>query len=433
MTDHDTRRAWRNWAGNQRGRATLAVPSDRAALAARVASARGPVRIAGAGHSFSPLLAGADTIIDLSAMRGPEIVSTCAGTARLNAGSRLRALSFGLDRAGLAFRNLGDIDAQTLAGAMATGTHGTGATLPSLSGEMIGATLMTGTGEIVEIAARDVPGARVSLGLLGILLEIEMRVVPAHVLRRRVRTAPAAETLERMHDLWAGHRQFEFFWIPQSGRAVEVTHDVAAAPEGRAPFDTDELSLRALRIARTLGRRAPWLRRGLVRGLMALQGEEEFAAQSWKVLTKPRATRFVEMEYHLPPPEAADALAALMGLIETRHPDVFMPVEVRQTAGDDGWLSPFQGGPRVSVAVHAAADDAAAAVFRDAEAIFRTAGGRPHWGKVHGLTSDDVAALYPDHARFEALRRRLDPDGRFLTPAMRRLLPAADEAFDRAG
>ena len=326
-------------------------------LAHCVASAKGSVRAVGAGHSFAPLVAGTGTIIDVSGLEGPDVIAAGAGTARLRAGASLRSLSKSLDAVGMAFRNLGDIDVQTLAGAIATGTHGTGSTLRCLSAEMTGGTTMTASGEIVEIRPEDVPGACVSLGLLGILLEIEMRVVPAHSLRRRVSVAPVSTVLAEMHERWAAHRQFEFFCVPQTGKAIQATHDSTDAPHGKPPLDLDNAALRALRIARDLGRRAPWLRRALVQALMSLQGEEDFVGSSWKVLTKPRKVRFVEMEYHLPPEAAGDAIAELLLMIEGQHPEIYFPVEVRQTAGDDGWLSPFQGGNRISVAVHADASE----------------------------------------------------------------------------
>lgn len=413
---------WANWAGNQMSSARVFRPRGTDELAHCVANAEGSVRAIGAGHSFTPLVAGTGTIIDVSGLEGPDVIAAGAGTARLRAGASLRSLSKSLDAVGLAFRNLGDIDVQTLAGALATGTHGTGSTLPCLSAEMTGGKLMTASGEIVELRPEDVPGACVSLGLLGILLEIEMRVVPAHSLRRRVSVAPISTILAEMHERWAAHRQFEFFYVPQTGKAIQATHDITDAPHGRPPLDLDNTALRALRIARDLGRRAPWLRRVLVHALMSLQGEEDFVGSSWNVLTKPRDVRFVEMEYHLPPEAACDAIAELVRMTERQHPEIYFPVEVRQTAGDDGWLSPFQGGNRISVAVHAGASEDSRRFLRDAEAIFGAAGGRPHWGKLHSLKCEEVAPLYPDIDRFNVLRSRLDPNGKFTTAAMGQLL-----------
>ncbi len=413
---------WANWAGNETSSARVFRPRGTDELAHCVANAEGSVRAVGAGHSFAPLVASTGTIIDVSDLEGPNVIAAGAGTARLRAGASLRSLSKSLDAVGLAFRNLGDIDVQTLAGAIATGTHGTGSTLPCMSAEMTGGKLMTASGEIVELRPEDVPGACVSLGLLGILLEIDMRVVPVYSLRRRVSVAPISTVLAEMHDRWAAHRQFEFFWVPQTGRAIQATHDITNAPHGRPPLDFDNASLRALRMARDLGRRAPWLRRALVHAIMSLQGEEDFVGSSWNILTKPREQRFVEMEYHLPPEAACDAIAELVRMIESQHPEIYFPIEVRQTAGDHGWLSPFQGGNRISVAVHADASEDFRRFLRDAEAIFGAAGGRPHWGKLHSLKREDVASLYPDLDRFDALRGRLDPDGKFATAAMGQLL-----------
>lgn len=426
---------WANWAGNETSSARVFRPRGTDELAHCVANAEGTVRAVGAGHSFAPLVAGTGTIIDVSDLEGPDVIAAGAGTARLRAGASLRSLSKSLDAVGMAFRNLGDIDVQTLAGALATGTHGTGATLPCLSAEMTGGRLMTASGELVELRPEEVPGACVSLGRLGILLEIEMRVVPAHSLRRRVSVAPISTVLAEMHERWDAHRQFEFFCVPQTGKAIQVAHDITDAPHGRPPIDLDNTALRALRIARDLGRRAPWLRRALVRALMALQGEEDFVGSSWKVLTKPREVRFVEMEYHLLPEAARDVIAELVRMTERRHPEIYFPIEVRQTAGDDGWLSSFQGGNRISVAVHAGASEDSRHFLRDAETIFAAVGGRPHWRKLHGLKRKEIASLYPDLDRFDVLRSRLDPDGKFMTAAIEQLLisPVATRSAEFSG
>lgn len=380
------------------------------------------MRVAGAGHSFTPLISDAGLILDLSRMAGPVLAGAGEGEVRVRAGARLHEVARALGERGLAFRNLGDINVQSLAGAMATATHGTGAMLPAISAEMTSARVMTAAGEIVDLAADEIDGARVSLGALGVMLDIGMTAVPAYDLRRRVTIKPIEVTLAEMHDMWAAHRHFEFFWVPHTGQTMSVRHDISTDPRGKIPRDMENAEVRALKLGRSLGRVHPIFRRWILAIIVAIQTDEDFTEESWRVLSKPRNVRFVEMEYHLPPEAAADALREIVALTERRHPDVFFPVEVRQSAGDTGWLSPFQGGNRISVAVHHDAGEDPRAYFRDCEAVFRAAGGRPHWGKMHGLSRPDIEALYPDLPRFDALRARLDPEGRFLSPAVRKLL-----------
>jgi FAD/FMN-containing dehydrogenase len=166
---------------------------------------------------------------------------------------------------------------------------------------------------------------------------------------------------------------------------------------------------------------SPWLRRRLLAIALGRTPPEDVVGTGWQLLANTRETRFNEMEYHLPPHSAFDALRDLIAWIETHRREVFFPVEVRKTAADDAWLSPFQGGSRISIAVHAHASDPHDWFFDGPEQILRAAGGRPHWGKLHSLTAADLVPLYPDFERFVALRRELDPAGVFLTPACARL------------
>lgn len=413
---------WTNWAQNQTSPAKVAYPESIAALSAAVSGRNGTVRVAGAGHSFTPLIADGSLIVRLDALSDNPVLFIGDGRARVRAGARLFELSQALSEHGMAFRNLGDINVQTLAGAMSTATHGTGSALPCISAEMMGGQILTSDGDLVELTSEDLPGAQVSLGLLGVLTEIEMRTVPAYDLYRRVSLVSLNEALTNMHRLWAEHRHFEYFWLPWTGKALCVVHDQTDQARDKPPVDLDNLALSVMRFARGVGRVSPRLRKLLLRLLLSFQGDDAHVGEAWRVLSKPRNRKFVEMEYHLPPSEAKDVLSELASMTQTRFADVYFPVEVRQTAGDGAWLSPFQGGNRVSIAVHGHAKEDNASYFDAAEKIFRAAGGRPHWGKLHSLTRKELEPLYPDLGRFDQLRQRLDPKGKFLSPAMARLL-----------
>ncbi|MFT6456969.1 D-arabinono-1,4-lactone oxidase [Pseudophaeobacter arcticus] len=412
---------WRNWSGCETSEAAVVAPRTIEQLRDVLAAPDKVLRPVGAGHSFTPLVTGGGRILDLSQIETPAVLTSKPGRARVNANARLHDLSAALQTRGQGFRNLGDINVQTLAGAMSTATHGTGCDLPSISAEMTGARLLSASGELVDIAAEDLPGVQVSLGLLGILLEIELNTVPAFNLRRRVGVRPFEVLLEQMHDNWAAHRCFEFFLLPHSGKGVQISHDVTEAAPSKSPLDLDALGLQVMKLASVLRHLHPKLQRGVLALMLKLQAEEDYVGESWQVLSSTRAMRFNEMEYHLPPEVAEPVLRDIIRLIETRHPDVWFPIEVRQTAGDTAWLSPFQHGRRISVAVHMHGGQDYTGFFRDCEAIFRSVGGRPHWGKLHSLQRRDLEELYPDLGKFDALRTRLDPKDRFLSPALARM------------
>lgn len=420
---------WENWGRNQRNGAAVASPGTLDELRQVLLSEETP-RIVGAGHSFTRLVGDASRVVSLENLPDTPLKLASGNLVWMNANKRLEQLSPALGKKDLAFRNLGDINVQTLAGAVSTATHGTGETLPCLSAELANVKMMLASGEIID--TQDDPkgelieAARVSLGALGVLLEAQVAVTPKYYLRRRVEMGNISETLTQMHDLWASHRNFEFFYIPWSQKTLLLRHDIVDAPRGKPPTDLDNFAVYGLRFARFLGRLHPSLRRHALALLSVLQSDEDYAGESWRVLCSQRDVRFVEMEYHLPPEAARDALTEVIERTELKHPDIYFPIEVRKTRGDESWLSPFQNGPRVSIAIHSAARGASASYFEDIEPIFRAAGGRPHWGKLHSLEFSDLEKVYPDFNRFCALREQLDPSGKFLSSYLRRLLVMGD-------
>lgn len=368
-----------------------------------------------------PVCATDGTLVTLDQMPGDVLEVSEIGadpSARLNAGRSLNDLSRAMQTRGVAFRNLGDIDVQTLAGATMTGTHGTGKALQSLSAEIVGMKLMTADGEIFKVDAGDdlLDAARVSLGTLGIVLEAEVRVMSAYRLRRETHARRISDVLADAMGLWDTHRHFEFFVLPFSDYALAITHDFTDEADRHDGGGDDDKTLDQLKLLRSLTRRTPRLRRMVMNGIARTIKPETEVGDSWQVLASQRNTPFHEMEFHLPVDQGLEALAEVLALIERERPEVFFPIECRMTAADSGWLSPFAGDPRISVAVHAHHADAYDWLVACAEPIFRRRGGRPHWGKLHGMKADDLRDLYPNFGRFQALRAEMDPKGRFLNP-----------------
>ncbi len=412
--------SWQNWSGHVRATPHAHVrPVDRDALSTVVAGSTGRIRMVGSGHSFTPLAATDDTLISLDRMEGTVLSCDAdAATARLQAGASLNALSRALQDQGLAFKNLGDIDVQTLAGATATGTHGTGPGFSCLSAEMMEITLLLASGEfVVANAAQNTDllhAARIALGSLGVIVDATMSVRESYRLHRRSFTQPLRDTLAGAMESWRAHRNFEFFCLPYCDHAFVIMHDETQAEPFGGKQDSDSNALMQLKQLRDLLGWAPPLRRAILNLVARREKPQEMIGSSWEMLANVRNNRFNEMEYHLPVDQGLDALQEVLAVIERQRRDVFFPIECRQTAGDDAWLSPFNGGPRISVAVHAWHEDSVDWFFDHVEPIFRRRGGRPHWGKMHSLQAAELRELYPDFERFTALRRELDPGGRFL-------------------
>lgn len=415
---------WQNWSGSlQCQPRKIAHPANRDELAQIIRQAQ-TVRPVGAGHSWTALVSTEDVIVDLSAFN--SIGPVHGARVWLGAGARLHALSAGLSEDGLAFRNLGDIDVQSLAGATSTATHGTGRTLPCLSAEITAVKLLTAEGETLTINDQEnadlLPAIRVGLGALGILTDIEMQLVPAYSLHRKVWFAPVGEIIADAEILWNRHRNFEFFYIPFSGQCMAIAHDVTEAPATVRAADESDQAVMQLKAARDFAGWFPWLRRRILSAAISASPEETVIGPSWQLLASQRNVLFNEMEYHI---DAARGLACfdeITRLIERDHRDVFFPVEVRRTAADNAFMSPFSLGEKISIAVHCYYKDAYKEVFDAVERVFQKYGGRPHWGKMHSLTARHLPALYPNFERFARLRRELDPQGKFLNPYLSALL-----------
>lgn len=410
---------WGNWSRNQLARpAEVVTPGSVDELSDAIAGATGPIRPVGAGHSFAPLVPTEGTLVSLDRLTGVLEVDRDDNTAWVRAGTRLRDLSPELAEHGLALVNLGDIDSQSLAGAAATATHGTGSGLPSISAQITGVRLLGANGElrsaVIEEDPEFVQASQVSLGALGVLVDARLQLRPRYRLLRRSWATETSDALAHAERLWAEHRRFEFFVLPFSGKSLCITHDETELPATPRAPDRDDETLMQIKLIRDLFSWHTPTRRQVLRAALSTIKEEAAVGESWEILPSEREVFFNEMEYHMPAAHGLAALEETLAWIERNRPDAWLVVECRQTAGDDAWLSPFQGGSRISVAVHTFYTDRHSWFYTGVEPIFRRHGGRPHWGKLHSLTADDVRRLYPDLGKFLAVREELDPNGVFL-------------------
>jgi L-gulonolactone oxidase len=415
---------WHNWAGNQRAAARRVVrPAGAAHIAELVGAARAAgdtVRAVGAGHSFTGAAATDGIRLELPTDGGPVSIDGAARQVTVPAGTPLHRLNALLAAAGLAMPNLGDIDRQTVAGAISTGTHGTGGRLGGLATFVSGLELVTGTGETVRCSADSDPdlfdAARVSVGALGVLTEVTLSCVGAFALRADERPLPLAEVLSTLDELVAANDHFEFYWFPYTERALvkrnnRVTDGSARPlPRWRGFLDDELLSNSVFGAVCRLARRAPRLV-PTINGVSARAlGARTYTAPSHEVFCTPRRVRFVEMEYAVPRAALPAAFAGLRRAVERCGTPVVFPVEVRVAAADGVWLSTSYGRDSAYVAVHQYAGMPYEPYFREVEAVMRDLDGRPHWGKLHTRDAASLDAAYPRFGDFLAVRDRLDPD-----------------------
>lgn len=406
---------WSNWSGSVRAApATIAAPADVGELAAIVREAR-KVRAVGAGHSFMPLCATDGVLVSLERMAGEMQITPDRTRARIPAGWSLKRVTAALWDEGLALANQGDVNPQSLAGAIATGTHGTGRTLGSLSTFATGFRLVGPDGGETWCDRATEPelfeAQRLALGMLGIATEIEVTVVPAFHLAQRIEKRPWPEIRESFDHLVEQHRHIEFFLFPHADDLILKTLD-ETDPCGPPPPEADDE--RAFGRVLRIGAIAPFLVPRLQRAMMSgpMRGRRRGPAHT--IFPSERNLRFEEMEYEMPRALGIETLDEVVRWIRRKRLPVAFPFEYRVVAGDDIWLSPMNAGPVAAISMHQDHRMAWRKLFADAEAIFRTAGGRPHWAKRHTLTRDDVDALYPMAERFRTVRRTVDPGGKFL-------------------
>lgn len=415
--------AWSNWSGFVvASPKSIATPADAGELAELVRSAPGPLRVAGAGHSFTPLVQSDGTIVSLQKIEGLVSHEPAANRARVGAGTRLGALMHILQGIGQALPNMGDIDKQAIGGALGTATHGSGPTLGAYHTQLEAVQLVDGRGKLREYSrANDtdmINATGVALGAFGILTEVTMNNIAAYRLRRRKWVLPIGDMLRDFEKMMAAHRSAEFYYIPFSGYAQFIASDLSDAQPTPRPTEDDEGGLATLRKLRTVLRRLPSLRRALIKGAVRKVPAEDYVQDWLNVYVSDRRTKFNEMEYHLPFEEGPKALAEIIALTEKHFPEVYFPMEVRSVAPDEFWLSPFHKRLTCSIAIHHDAANDPRPFMRAAEPIFRRYGGRPHWGKMHSLKAADFKKLYPRWDDALAVRRDIDPDNRFVSPYM---------------
>jgi FAD/FMN-containing dehydrogenase len=388
--------AWTNWSGRHRCEPEQVhfarTEADVAAVVANATRTGTTIRIAGAGHSHMPLVLNGEMVLDISGFSGLVVVDRPTRTARVRAGMSIHALGLPLHAAGLALKNQGDIDRQSIGGAVATGTHGTGRALQNLSASVIGARVVLASGQVVECSPSDhnevFQVIRLHLGAVGVVTELQLSVREAYVLREHGYHATYEEERTQIENLVEAHRHFEFFWYPRSDRVVAKSID-----------ETDQEPVYPLGVE---GTRLAW---------------------SHEVLANHRPDLHTEMEFSVPVDTGPECLDQIRTLIRSDFPDLRWPVEYRTVASDDVWLSTAFERDVATISVHQGIDLPDEPLFRACEAVFRRFDGRPHWGKVNYFDDDDFARAHPRWSEWWAARDAIDPTGTFLNDYLRSVRP----------
>jgi len=434
---------WRNWSGLVHAEPSqVLTPSSTdevAQIVTDAARAGQRVKPIGSGHSFTPIAVADDVQLRMDRMDRLVALDADSGLVTVQGGMPLHALNPLLAAAGLAMTNLGDIDRQTIAGAISTSTHGTGARFGSIATQVRALRLVLADGSDVRCSATEEPelfaAARVGLGALGVIAEVTLQCEPAFVLRAVEAPLPLAQTLDELPGLVDDNDHFEFFWFPHTTTALtKTTARLPAGVELRPVGRLHDLLVNRLAtntvldLALRFGTRVPHAIPAITRGLTRAMGPSEVVDQSYKVFASTRETRFNEGEFAIPRAAVVDVVREIDRWVASHDEKIGFPLEVRFTAADDIWLAPTYERETAYIAFHAYHQHPYQRYFAAMQDILGAAGGRPHWGKMHDL---DAAALRPRYPRFDdfvAVRDKLDSTGVFANDYLDRVLGPCPEA-----
>jgi len=417
---------WKNWSGNQ-----ICYPQHKYAptsvdaLKEIILSSKGSIRSVGSGHSFSELIPTNDSLVSIRRLNGLKTVNPIQKTASFLAGTTLSETGPLLAQHHQGLFNMPDVDHQTLAGAISTATHGTGRELGSLSSYVTGLTIITAKGEALSCSQTKNPelfnAAKVSLGALGVISEINFQNTDAYKLKREAFWLPIEDAMSSSETLSKNNRHFEFFYFPFTGMTLVDTLNITT----EAIQSTEELDgnsgIMDLKKARDYLSWSPKLRELIIGGYLKTQDNVSRVDHSYSIYANDRNVRFNEMEYHLPIENGMQALREVISTIENYFPEVFFPIECRYIKAEEAWISPFYRRDSISIAVHRYFEEDFSALIKAIEPILQKYNGRPHWGKINTFTETQCRNAYPNWQEFLAIRKEYDPEGKFLNPYLKRL------------
>jgi L-gulono-1,4-lactone dehydrogenase len=424
---------WTNWAGTVMANVSMQSPASVAELQEAVAKAGTRVKPIGAGHSFSAIGVTDGVQLRLDKLAGILRADRETGLVTVLAGTPLHDLNAALWHLGLSMSNLGDIDVQTISGAISTGTHGTGAKLGGIATQVRALQLVTATGELLDIDAdhEAFNAARVGLGALGVIVTVTLQCEPAFALAASEAPATLDAVLADLDQNVDGNDHFEFYWFPHTRRVLtkrnnRVLPGTELQPVGRVRHYVDDEFLSNTvfdAINKVTTRRPGLIPRANAIGARVLS-PRDYIDRSYNVFASPRRVRFREMEYAVPRETVPHMLSEIEAYLARSGEQIGFPVEVRFAAADDIWLSTANGRDCGYIAVHQYHRRDHEAYFRAVEAIAKDVDGRPHWGKLHYRDAESLSASYPQHAQFVALRDKLDPQRLFSNAYLERVLGA---------
>ncbi len=436
----DRRGRWSNWGRSASSTPQAVVlPASEEELCSLLAAAHREgrrVKVVGGSHSFTDIAATDGTLVSLDRLQGLTAVDPVTGLVSMRGGTRVWSIADALERYGLALPNMGDVDRQSIAGALSTGTHGTGLAFTGYSGIARGFRLALADGSIVTATPQENPelfqAARVGLGAIGVILEVTLACVPSFVVRADEHPVDLSEMVPNFVDLCRSEDHVEFYWFQHANQVAAKVNTRLPGDAERTPLtrrqlllDDELLSNGGHRALCELGRVLPSAVPSLNRFATKAMASRVYADRSDRIFVSPRRTRFREMEYAVPLADFEAVFAEVMATVNGYKDGITFPLEIRSAAADDTWLGTASGRESAYIALHRFVKEDYAPYFAAVEPILKAAGGRPHWGKLHTRTAEELRTVYPRFDDFLAVRDSVDPRGVFANAYLDRVLGAA--------
>ncbi len=425
MMKTDKGKTWRNWAHTSESTPeSIFYPTsieDICKLVKEASKQQKTIKVVGAGHSFTSLVQTSEWLVSLDHFSGIETVNEEECYATVLGGTRLFQIGEALGKLGYAQENLGDVNVQSIAGAISTGTHGTGLAFGNISTQVLEVVLVTGTGEILTISEKNNPtyfkACLVSLGSLGIIVKVTIKIIPSPVYEYKSQKIAYPQLVQQLEQLIKSNRHFEFYLFPYSDIVQVKTMNTVEQKAQRMEFHhfkslvlENYLFFIISETCRILPKSSRLLSRLSAKGVSTTTKR----ANSYQLFATPRLVRFREMEYSIPLENLNPALEKIRECIVTKKHKVHFPIECRTVKADDIWISPSYQRDSAYIAFHMYKGMPYEEYFRDMESIMQQFNGRPHWAKMHTRTTEDLLTLYPKLPDFLAVREELDPNGIFM-------------------
>lgn len=429
------RQTWNNWAGNVHAQPEhFHFPESVREIQQIIDSCRirgKTLKVIGAGHSFSAVAKPDDEALSLHRMRGLVSVDRSSMEATFWAGTYLYEAAPLLASADMAFENMGDIQQQTIAGAISTGTHGTGIRFASLSNQVVAWTWVDGNGEVRHHRRDDDDlsnALSISLGLLGVLVKVTIRTVPLYSLTVTNERKPFQQAMAEWSTGLTEHRHLEWFYFPGSDSIQVKTMNETTLKKQH--WHSKSMDFVKDGIIETVGfklmseivRLKPKLSRKMTHFAASAIPTGTKSGYYHEILPTPRLVRFTECEYAIPLSSFKTCMEEMHGFLKAHPFYVHFPIECRVTAGEKGMLSPTQGVPSAFIAFHMYKGMDDVPYFKWVDALMKKYDGRPHFGKMNKLHGEETKALYPQLGRFLEIRKQFDPADVFMTHYMQNLL-----------